>query len=519
MASNVLNYRIGDIAPILSAEQYSRQSFIKTEHMPLRAFIRHLIQPSFFISTLLLFTALPGRAQFTINDTFGDLTECDTMTRGIFIVWWDKDFDLTAKADQLLDTMISYRNICLNDLDMADPPNPENGFYYNVYLHGGGFFAQQNWGNGQGTDSNGFPFLTLPKDAVNDWVNTAHETFHIFQYNADSPGFAYSGDSQWYIEASANWFAARQNPDSPRRFVEAESLVRMPHVPFWLSYDNFPADYPPNWQRYVHQYALALYLYYLTDVAGVSEDLITAGMFSGTLELPQEYMYNTLGGAEFRQHFIDWAAHMTNDFDFIPAYQAATNLNEWNDYADPDDDNEFIAVYDNQGSGGWVSPEPDRVTNAWSFNTFKLNNSQAETYTFELNGDATGSYGDNAYFQGKVLVRNSSTGPGFYDLEMTDDTHGSLSLALTPEDTAAYFIVAAMPEKFEDDHPSFQQFPYQARITAGPVTGVLETDPAKTRTEVKRFNFLGQEIAKDQGGLLLILYDDGTVEKRYQVNY
>ncbi|HMQ88974.1 MAG TPA: DUF6055 domain-containing protein, partial [Flavilitoribacter sp.] len=196
--------------------------------MQLRAFIRHLIQPSFFISTLLLFTALSGRAQFTINDTFGDLTECDTMTRGIFIVWWDKDFDLTAKADQLLDTMISYRNICLNDLDMADPPNPENGYYYNVYLHGGGFFAPQNWGNGQGTDSNGFPFLTLPKDAVNDWVNTAHETFHIFQYNANSPGFAYSGDSQWYIEASANWFAARQNPDSPRRFVEAESLVRMP---------------------------------------------------------------------------------------------------------------------------------------------------------------------------------------------------------------------------------------------------------------------------------------------------
>ena len=130
-----------------------------------------------------------------------------------------------------------------------------------------------------------------------------------------------------------------------------------------------------------------------------------------------------------------------------------------------------------------------------------------------------GKTGAGLYLRVPFIDRVARIEKRVLDLEMTDDTHGSLSLALTPEDTAVYFIVAAMPDKFEDDHPSFQRFPYQMRITAGPVTGVLETDIKNTRLEIKRFNFLGQEINKEQGGLQLILYNDGTVEKRYQVNY
>ena len=462
-----------------------------------------------FFTLLLAFSAT--KAQFTINDTFGDLSACDTMTRGIYIVWWDKDFDAADQVDVLLDTMISYRNKCLTEMGMQDPPNPLDGYYYNVYLHSSGYFESYGWGNGQGTDVNGYPFLTLPLWLVNDWPNTAHETFHIFQYNATAPGFSYSGDSQWYIEASANWFSARENPDEPRRFVEAESLVRMPHVPFWLSYDNFPADYPPNWQRYVHQYALALHLYYLTDVVGIDEDIITSGLYSTTTETPQEYMFNLLGGEEFRQYFMDWTAHMTNDFDFIPAYQAATNLNEWNTYADPDDDNEYIVVYENEGTDGWYRPDYERITNAWSFNTYKITNSLSETYTFELKGDNEGSYGDAAYFQAQVLVQNSSSGASFHNLAMTSDTEGSLSLALTPEDTAVYFIIAAMPSVFEDENPDFQLFPYEMQISLGVVNVVEDLQPS---TVIRaRYNLQGQEVEENTPGLQFLLYVDGRVEK------
>ncbi|MCF8238570.1 MAG: hypothetical protein K9I85_10470 [Saprospiraceae bacterium] len=460
-----------------------------------------------------LMLLLPSaQAQLTIEDTFGDLAECDTMTRGIYIIWWDKDFDSADKVDVLLDTMLSYRQTCLTTLGMQDPPNVEDGHYYNVYLHSNGYFSSYGWGNGQGTDANGYPFLTLPLGLVNDWPNTAHETFHIFQYNATAPGFAYAGDSQWYIEASANWFAARENPDEPRRFVEAESLVRIPHVPFWLSYDNYPVEYPSNWQRYVHQYALALYLYYLTDVEGISEDIITSGLYSTTSEKPQEFMYNLLGSVAFRQSFIDWAAHMTNDFDFIPAIQAATNLNEWNTYADPDDDHEFVAIYENEGTNGWVSPNEDEVTNAWSFNTWKLQNSQDETYTFELNGDALGSYGDAAIFQGKVLVQNSTTGAAFYDLLMDNDLHGTLSLTLTLEDTAVFLIVASMPSVFEDVNPDFQLFPYEIQISTGAVNSILEPE-APGSTITGRYNLVGQPVTARTNGIQVLQYADGRVEK------
>jgi len=470
--------------------------------------------------TLIVFIACSfssAKAQYTINDVFGDLQECDTMTRSIYIVWWDKDFDYGAQVDVLLDSMISYRNTCLDSMAMMDPPNTIDGYYYNVYIHtpgnSEGYFYNYNWGNGQGTDFNGYPFLTLPNGVLSDWLNNAHETFHIFQYNANAPGFAYSGDSQWYIEASANWFAAKQNITADRAFVEAESLVRLPHIPLWLSYDNFPSSYPSNWQRYVHQYALALLLYYFTEEAGISEDIITSGMYSGTEEMPQEYMFNLIGASDYRQYFIDWAAHMTNNFDFISADQAATNLNEWNNYADPLDDNEYIAVYNDEGSDGWFSPEEDETTNAWSFNTVKILNSNAKTYTFEINGGPSGSYGDDAYFQGKVIVQNSNDGASFYDLNMTNDLEGSLSLDVSDQDTTLYFIICSMPEVFQDNNGDFQKFPYEMKISVDNATEIAEIESSLSRQEIARYNIMGQKIDKNTAGLQIILFDDGTTKK------
>jgi len=469
---------------------------------------------------LILFLSFPtAKAQFTINTAYGNLVECDTMTRSIYLVWWDHDFDYSSQVDVLLDSMISYRNTCLNEMAMMDPPNPLDGYFYNVYIHTPGntndIFYQYGWGNGQGTDPDGYPFLTLPNGVLNDWVNNSHETFHIFQYSANAPGFSYSGDSQWYIEASANWFAAIQNIDEPRAFVEAESLVRMPHVPLWLSYDNYPSFYPANWQRYVHQYALALLLYYLTDVAGVADSIITSGMYSGTTELPQEYFFNQIGGPVFRNYFIDWAAHMTNQFDFILPEQAATNENEWYTYADPLDDNEFVQVYVNSGSNGWFRPDDSVSTNAWSFNTYKLLNSNTGSYTFEINGDPAGTYGDNAYFQGKVLLQNSLTGASFHDLIMNNDIQGSISLNVTPEDTTLFFIIASMPEIFQDSNQSFQLFPYEMQISAANTTEIPEIEASSAKLEIARYNLLGQKVNQNDGGFQIILYDNGTTKKTY----
>lgn len=461
-----------------------------------------------------ILTFAEGHSQFTINDTFADPDECTYMTRGIFIVWWDNDFDYTVQVDALLDQIIGYREECINDLGMMDPPGVVDGYYQNIYLHGdGGFFDSNGWGNGVGTDSNGYPFYTMPYNLFNDPITIAHEMFHIFQYNANSPGFAYSGDSQWYIEASASWYGGRQDFSAERAFIEAESLVRLSQVPLWLSFDNYPASYPSNWNRYVHQYALDLLLFYLTEEAGVSHNVISEGFYMELDETPQEYLFNTVGATDYRTHFLDWVSRMTNEFDFITQTQRDANELEWLTYADPADDNEFIETFDSDGSNGWYEPADQYVTNAWSFNTYKLENSTNSPYTFQMDGAPTGNYGDAAHFQVKVLVKNSTTGTTFYDIPMTNHLQGSLTLNLTSEDTEALMVIASMPGVFEDNNFDFQLFPYRMRIE----NQVLGIDDFNRNTpekmEIARYNILGQEINKTFDGIQIIRYSDGSTRR------
>ena len=434
------------------------------------------------ITSLLFLFSLQINAQYTVNDVFSDTSETTNMTRDIFVVWWDNDFDYTSEVDVLLDQMIDYKNICISQLGMVNPPNPTDGFYFNVYLHGdGGYYDSNGWGNGVGTDSNGYPFFTLPYWLTDDLVNLAHETFHIFQYSANSSGFAYAGDSQWYIEGSANWFAAIQNQEAPRALIEAEILVRIPHVPLWLSFNNFPDIYPNNWQRYVHQYASALFMYYLTEEITIPNNIIVDGFYANTSQLPQEYLFNQIGSTNYRNHFIDWAAHMTNDFDFITVEQKSANLNEWNTYADPLDDNEYIEIFNDSGSGGWYRPITAKTTNSWSFNTYKLENNSNTSYTFEINGDIEGSYGGTSYFQGKVLVKSSNGDSTFYDVNMANDYQGSLSIDVTSPENEIYFIIASMPQIFEDTNPNFQTFSYEMRI----INSLLSVPEFDTNIQVK----------------------------------
>ena len=322
----------------------------------------------------------------------------------------------------------------------------------------------------------------------------------------------YSGDSQWYIEASANWFATTRNPLEPRNFLEGESLVRLPHVPLWLSYDNFPVYYPENWQRYVHQYGLAMLLYYLSEEANISSDIICDGFFANTDELPQEYLFNQIGSTEFRNHFINWAAQMTNGFDFLTPEQIAVVENEWEDYADLADDNEFIQILNDEGTNGWYTPTNSRVTRGWSFNTYKINNTLEEDYIFELKGDEFGSDGDPSFFQGKIVVKNAISGTSFYDLTMMDQLEGSFTLTANPDDTEIYFIIAAMPEIFEGVH---QNFTYEARITKGSTVDVEAVFLNQSPIEIARFNILGQPVSKFEKGIHIIQYSDGKAKKGF----
>ena len=479
---------------------------------------------SLFAFIIFLIGMLPStlKAQYEINSEAGNLATCDTMSRGGFIIWWDKDYDFAEQVDVMLDTMTAFRSYCINNIGMQDPLSVLDGYYCNIYIHNPGepddYFYENypDWGNGVGADINGYAFMTLPGFVIYDFRNLAHETFHIFQSHGMwdiTPGIYSSDDGGWFVEASADWFATYRYPDDPYSFIGVEILVRIPEVPIWLDFYNFPADYSYNWQRTVHQYAMGIFFFYLTNHVGINDSTLMSIFYSGTDQLAQKYLYDLLGGENLRDYFIDFAGRLTNDFDFITTEQANKSLIEWNTYAEEDDDHQFIQTYNDAGSDGWFRPEEDVATNAWSFNTYKLNNSSTENYTFEINGDETGVYGDAAYFQGQVVVINAVTGTTFHNLDMMNDFEGSLTLSLTPDDTEIYFIIASMPEVFEDTHADFQLFPYEMRITKGDVNAIAEINPSSTKYEVGRYNLLGERINDNTNGMQIIKFNDGSSQK------
>lgn len=148
---------------------------------------------------------------------------------------------------------------------------------------------------------------------------------------------------------------------------------------------------------------------------------------------------------------------------------------------------------------------------AWSFNTYKINVSQPDTYLFQLQGDAQGSEGSDAVFMGKIVVQNSYTPTQFYDLEMLSTLEGSYLLNTTANDTAVYLIVAAVPETFTS---VTQTYGYDIQITKGAILGVDENMNYKPKPELlQRFDILGRVIPESYKGIQIEIYDDGSVKK------
>ncbi len=421
----------------------------------------HLALTVAILTSLAFGAASESSEPYQIQSEFGDSISCDYVSQGIFVVWWDNKNDLSQEAQVLLDSLNGYRETILTTMDMQDPPNPQDGYFFNVYLHEQGDVFPDEWACGLRTDNFGYPYMIFPIFTLGDWVTLSHEAFHVFQYNSDAPGFSMQhSDVFWFWEASANWFSAITYPDHPNTYVQALSLVRVPQVAMWLGWDNFPPYYPDNWQRQVHQYAMCLFLYYLTEEEGIPYSLVYGGFYNEEGEPPQdlnpqEYLFQSPHAGDLREHFMNWAAHITNDFDFILPNQIATAEYHWNTYADPADNNQFTQVFDNNSTDVWYTPPDSLATTAWSFNTYKVRNSSEVQYSFVLQGNENGSMGDPACFRGRIVVQNTIAETRFYDLEMESNVYGSLTVDAAPSDTALYFIVGSVPETFNGSQQVF----------------------------------------------------------------
>lgn len=399
---------------------------------------------------------------YSVKSTYATVETCSYKTEGIYIVWWDRNFDYAQQAIELLNTLTDVRNDCLDTYHMSDPPNPLAGFYYNVYIHNPKKdLFPDDWAMGQGTDENGYPYLTIPVAYAKTGSSGAqHEGFHIFQYKANSPGFSYSGDSQWFIEATANWYAATKHPESKEEYITASAVTANPQVTMWYSFENREPGENENWQRGCHQYGMNIFLNYLTDVRKVSKALLAGGFFKKISQLPQEYLYNQLGASKFRDLYADFAAHNVSGYPGFPAGTEERAARELKRYGDSLDVHPVVQTFVNAGTGGnWYRPSKDFVTRGWGYNVYKIKNSADGSYTFTLKGDPQGSDGAPSDFRGRIVVRTGLSARQ-YELKMTDSTHGRKRLKVKAEDAEVYLIVAATPEFFNGN----QTYSYEVKI-------------------------------------------------------
>ena len=323
---------------------------------------------------------------------------------------------------------------------MSDPPNPSNGFFYNVYIHhdqdqGDQDLFPNGWAYGQGTDPFGLPFLTVPYGGIYS-KTLYHEGFHIFQYASNSPGFAYSGDTQWYIESSAQWYMANYFPNDVGTYVQAGAIIGNPQLALWHSFANEAPDDPnahdgrAGWMYGVRQYGMHTLLMFLTEVKGVDRSFITDGFYAMTDLSPQEYLFTKIGPDTFRSHFADWAAHNTIGLDYLMQEQVDRALLEITLAGDWDYFRPSVWYSENSGTNGeWVQPEEALAARGWAYNVFNISNTLTTTYSFQLQGESVGSQGAPSYFVGRIVVVNKDAGPRYYQMEMSNSVTGmALSL-------------------------------------------------------------------------------------------
>lgn len=403
---------------------------------------------------------VPEYQGLQLAPAFGDEAQMKHYIEGVFAIFWDKNFDHLADAKFISQHLMQLRQEVIAELGMRDPPNMAAGLYYNIYIHHGDQDHLPNhWANGQGTTDDGLPFLTLPVPAHTRKDNLDHEGFHIFQYAANSPGFRYTGDSQWYIETSAQWYAAYKSPLASEIFVEAEAIRANPYLALWHSFENMRSDDSNEWLVSVHQYGMHSFLHYLTSQTPTKPMTLTAGFYQNLEVSPQQYLFAAIGGKNLRRYFADWAAHHTADMDYLSRRQYLRALAEAQHMGNPQLDFRFIAQHEAAGTYGKWQRAIGKLPRNWGYNVIEMTNNLATPLTVKFKGDRKGSDGTKAAFEVRIIVKGIN-GFVYETLELDKKQRGSIQLNMAPTDEVMFMIIAAVPESFSGN----EEYGYQYKI-------------------------------------------------------
>ena len=435
-----------------------------------------------------------------IRDKLSVYTKCN------YAIWWDPEFDdkwNQEDAEILVSILEHTRQDTINNLRLQDPPNIKAGYYLNVYVHHDKEDVLNARGAGVGTEyHNGIamPNLTIPHQSTRrDSPILWHEAFHLFQWCADKScsdqptnGFSYSGNSMWFIEASAQWYTAYKLKTQENLFIEVAAISQNPHLTMWHSFNNNKGINDPDhetWIYGVRQYAMHSFLYYLTSIKNVPESTIVDGFYSGTDKLPQEYLYyhKTLTSgyqSKLPDYFADWSAANVSEYSYLTRKQyqrAQLELQITADFYQETDKHPYICEVEainlkDEGmsscdlnpeingelylfephqidSDGYFIPSDYIVTRPWSYNVFKIKNiGDLNKNQYQVKFESNNSY-PNSYFKIKIVIEDKNNNYRTKDFPLDNGKKGDEIFEVNNNDQNIYIVIISVPEQFEGHNP------------------------------------------------------------------
>ena len=395
--------------------------------------------------------------RFTIrNDYTNNTTNSNYLIRGPFVIWWEFGQNYQAQATTHLNDLERVRND-LWAAGMLDFTSIRGGHHLNLFLTGGS--NPFGWVSGANTislDSSNYPYLYAV--SVGDSNVVVHEAFHGAQYS-DNFGHQQLPDTIWFLETSAVWYPGVVGVGT--NLVMSGTVSTNPHLPLWATYNNDESPAAPGSSyRTQRTYGLGAFLVYLTGTKNVSPGVISRFFSSDTPLTPQEYLYNQIGPANFRQYFTEWTAKDAAYQDYLSRAEW-TQATDWvNTNGNPADIHRHIQTYTDSGTNGaWVSPPANLAPRGWASNVFRVINSSAATYSLQLNGDATGTDGAPSLFTGTAVVMTPA-GNQYVPFTMNNNTQGTVTVTVPASATEVFFVIDAVPAHFNGN----QTYPYQVKI-------------------------------------------------------
>jgi hypothetical protein len=220
--------------------------------------------------------------------------------------------------------------------------------------------------------------------------------------------------------------------------------------------------------------------------------LITSGFYGGVTESPQAYLYRQIGAEPIRTYYADWAAHNTGGYDYLTPEQVARADRELRDYGDANNIQPFVLELEDGGTNGESVRPPEALTaRGWAYNVVRISNSDAATYAFTLAGDAAGSEGAPAVFEGRIVVMGED-GPRYSSLSMTDARNGTGEVAVTGADSELFLVIASVPEHFGGNQWRIRRCPCCTYVWGFAISAAQTLPPPVCSPTRDDFELVGQ---------------------------